>query len=96
MLPRAQVSAGRINEVLNSDIAVREGKDDGRQTEEKGSITFNDVSFRYPGAAENCLEHISFQVNQGETLAIIRRPVPENQRLQVWQQDFTMPARAKC
>ena len=71
MLPRAQVSAGRINEVLNSDIAVREGKDDGRQTEEKGSITFNDVSFRYPGAAENCLEHISFQVNQGETLAII-------------------------
>ena len=59
MLPRAQVSAGRINEVLNSDIAVREGKDDGRQTEEKGSITFNDVSFRYPGAAENCLEHIS-------------------------------------
>ena len=60
MLPRAQVSAGRINEVLNSDIAVREGKDDGRQTEEKGSITFNDVSFRYPGAAENCLEHISF------------------------------------
>ena len=51
--------------------SVREGKDDGRQTEEKGSITFNDVSFRYPGAAENCLEHISFQVNQGETLAII-------------------------
>ena len=71
MLPRAQVSAGRINEVLNSDIAVIEGKDDGKQTEEKGSITFNNVSFRYPGAAENCLEHISFQVNQGETLAII-------------------------
>ena len=37
MLPRAQVSAGRINEVLNSDIAVREGKDDGRQTEEKAA-----------------------------------------------------------
>ena len=96
MLPRAQVSAGRINEVLNSDIAVREGKDDGRQTEEKGSITFNDVSFRYPGAAENCLEHISFQVNQARHLPSSERPVPENQRLQVWQQDFTMPARAKC
>ena len=61
---QAQVSAGRINEVLNS-ISQSERKDDGRQTEEKGSITFNDVSFRYPGAAENCLEHISFQVNQG-------------------------------
>ena len=72
MLPRAQVSAGRINEVLNSDIAVREGKKmTADRRKKKGSITFNDVSFRYPGAAENCLEHISFQVNQGETLAII-------------------------
>ena len=71
MLPRAQVSAGRINEVLNSEVAVREGKDDGKEMAEKGSITFHDVSFRYPGAAENCLEHISFQVNKGETLAII-------------------------
>ena len=71
MLPRAQVSAGRINEVLNSDIAVREGKDDGKGTEKTGSIVFHDVSFRYPEAAENCLEHISFQVEKGETLAII-------------------------
>lgn len=96
MLPRAQVSAGRINEVLNSDIAVIEGKDDGKQTEEKGSITFNNVSFRYPGAAENCLEHISFQVKPGRDTCHHRSDRFENQRLQVWQQDFTMPARAKC
>lgn len=68
----------------------------GRQTEEKGSITFNDVSFRYPEPQKTDLEHISFQVNQGETLAIIGATGSGKQRLQVWQQDFTMPARAKC
>lgn len=69
--PRAQVSAGRINEILDSEIAVREGSDNIPDTELCGSVEFQDVSFRYPDAAEDCLKHISFQVKQGETIAFI-------------------------
>ncbi len=69
MLPRAQVSANRINEVLDSDIAVREGTETG--SEKTGCIEFKDVSFRYPDASEDCLKHISFSAKKGETVAFI-------------------------
>ncbi|MCD7802402.1 MAG: ABC transporter ATP-binding protein/permease [Clostridiales bacterium] len=69
MLPRAQVSANRINEVIDCDIAVQEGT--GTATEETGSIEFRDVSFRYPDASEDCLKHISFSAKKGETVAFI-------------------------
>ena len=69
LLPRAQVSAGRINEVLNTKPHVVEGsKTEGCET---GTVEFRDVSFRYPHAAADELEHISFRVERGQTLAII-------------------------
>ncbi len=70
ILPRAQVSAVRINEVLDADIAVREG-DGAGEVKEKGTVEFCDVTFRYPDAAEDCLKHISFKANPGETVAFI-------------------------
>ena len=69
LLPRAQVSANRINEVIDSDIAVKEGTE--TTSEETGCIEFCDVSFRYPDAAEDCLSHISFSAKKGETVAFI-------------------------
>ncbi len=69
LLPRAQVSAKRINEVIDSDIAVKEGTE--TDSNETGSIVFQDVSFRYPDAAEDCLKHISFSAKKGETVAFI-------------------------
>lgn len=69
ILPRAQVSAGRINEVLDAPISVKEGA--GSKSEQKGEIEFRNVSFRYPDASEDCLSDISFGVKQGETIAFI-------------------------
>ncbi len=69
MLPRAQVSAARINEVIDSDITVREGSE--TTSEKSGCIEFKDVSFRYPDASEDCLKHISFTAKKGETVAFI-------------------------
>lgn len=69
MLPRAQVSAARIREVLETTPAVSEGS--GAETDLCGTVEFRDVSFRYADAAENCLEHISFRAERGETVAII-------------------------
>ncbi|MCD8161154.1 MAG: ABC transporter ATP-binding protein/permease, partial [Clostridiales bacterium] len=69
MLPRAQVSANRINEVIDCDIAVQEGTE--TVAEETGNIEFRDVSFRYPDASEDCLKHISFSAKKGETVAFI-------------------------
>ncbi len=69
MLPRAQVSARRINEVIDSDIAVKEGSE--TESDETGTVEFKDVSFRYPDASEDCLEHISFTAKKGETVAFI-------------------------
>jgi len=69
MLPRAQVSANRINEVLDSDIAVQEGTETA--SKETGTVEFKDVSFRYPDASEDCLKHISFTAKKGETVAFI-------------------------
>ena len=68
-LPQAQVSAERINEVLERPASIREGT--AEQGTQRGTVEFRDVSFRYPHASEDELSHISFRVGQGETLAII-------------------------
>ena len=68
--PRAQVSARRINEVLDEDISVVDGKFNGK-TSEKGTVEFKNVSFKYPDADEYLLKNISFKVNNGETIAFI-------------------------
>ena len=69
LVPQAQVSAERINEVLDTKPHVVPGtKTEG---EERGTVEFRDVSFRYPGAAADELEHISFKVRKGQTLAVI-------------------------
>ena len=71
MIPRAQVSANRINEVLDKEISVKEGKLKNIKTKEKGIVEFKNVSFKYPDADEYLLENISFKANTGETVAII-------------------------
>ena len=70
IIPRAQVSAKRIAEVLEEDISVKDGSFDGN-TEDKGTVEFKDVSFKYPDADEYILKNISFKVNKGETIAFI-------------------------
>lgn len=71
MLPRVLVSVQRINEVMDTKVNMENGNGNKEKTEEYGSIEFRDVSFRYPGAGEDILHHISFQAKQGETVAII-------------------------
>ena len=68
--PRASVSAKRINEVLRTQSAIQDPKVE-KKTTEVGTIEFRDVSFRYPDAEENMLEHISFRTNRGDTVAFI-------------------------
>lgn len=69
MLPAAQVSAERINEVLERDVNIKEGSVSvGR---EQGTVEFKNVSFRYPHASEDELSNISFKIEKGQTLAII-------------------------
>ena len=70
IIPRAQVSAKRINEVLDTTQKIIPGKFNGN-TKEKGTVEFKNVSFKYPDADEYVLENISFKVNQGETIAFI-------------------------
>lgn len=70
ILPRAQVSANRINEVLDTKESIKEGSFDGK-TEEVGTVEFKNVSFRYPDADEYLLRNISFKANKGETVAFI-------------------------
>lgn len=71
ILPRAQVSANRINEVLEEGISIKDGLIDKDTTKEKGTIEFKNVSFKYPDADEYLLKNISFKVNTGETIAFI-------------------------
>ncbi len=70
VLPRASVSAKRINEVLESDISIKDGMFNGK-TDEVGTVEFKNVSFKYPDADECLLEDISFKLNKGETIAFI-------------------------
>ncbi len=69
MLPRAEVSAKRINEVLDAEDKIIEGNI--TKGSEEGTIEFKNVSFKYPDAEEYVLENISFKVNKGETIAFI-------------------------
>lgn len=71
MLPRAEVSAGRIKEVLETENSIKDGNKGIAGVTEKGTIEFKDVSFKYPDASEYLLEKISFKANQGETVAFI-------------------------
>lgn len=70
ILPRASISAKRINEVLDEEITITDGSFDGN-TKEKGTVEFKNVSFKYPDADEYILKNISFKVNKGETIAFI-------------------------
>lgn len=71
MLPRAQVSANRVNEVLDTENSVKNGTLKTEKTNERGTVEFRNVSFKYPDAEEYLLNDISFKVNKGETVAFI-------------------------
>ena len=71
MLPRVSVCANRINEVLDTDVHVKTGKDlEGRRAQ-IGEIEFRNVSFRYPDSEEDVIKNISFTAKKGETVAFI-------------------------
>ncbi len=69
MLPQAQVSIERINEVLDKKISIKEGNIS--KTDKKGKLEFKNVYFKYPDSDEYFLEDINFSIDKGETLAII-------------------------
>lgn len=72
ILPRAMVSAQRVSEVLNVDVAIKDAdKLEMFNHEEKGTIEFKNVSFRYPGADEDVITNVSFKAFPGETTAFI-------------------------
>lgn len=72
MLPRAAVSAERVDGVLESHTLINDPEDPEKLPEEsKGQVVFDHVSFRYPGAEEDVLEDISFTAEPGQTTAII-------------------------
>ncbi len=72
MLPRARVSAQRINEVLDTHVEIENPEVPKRPQEgRRGELEFKDVSFAYPGAEEKVLEHISFTAKKGDTVAFI-------------------------
>ncbi len=71
ILPRASVSAKRINEVLDTEPTILDGAMTGGQPGLTGEVVFQNVSFKYPGAAECVLQDVSFTVKQGETVAFI-------------------------
>lgn len=71
MLPRAAVSATRVDEVLTSTTLINDPKQPKHLKEGKGMVEFDHVSFRYPGAEEDVLHDISFTAKPGETTAII-------------------------
>ena len=70
MVPRALVSLGRVNEVLSTENTIVD-KEDTVVVPNEGVLAFNDVSFKYPNAEENVLEHINFKALPGETVAFI-------------------------
>ena len=71
LLPRANVSAKRINEVLDMPISIRDGMETGGKEGIAGEIRFENVSFKYPDAEEKVLSNISFTAKKGETVAFI-------------------------
>lgn len=71
MLPRANVSAKRINEVLDTEVTIEDGKVTKNKNGLRGTVEFKNVSFKYPDADEYILENISFTANEGDTVAFI-------------------------
>ena len=72
MLPRASVSANRINEILETEEAIQESKEPKKlDASKKGLVEFKNVSFRYPDSDEEVLSDITFTAKPGETTAII-------------------------
>lgn len=70
LLPRAEVAAKRVNEVLATPLSIRDPETE-HPTTEVGTVEFRDVSFRYPDADADVFEHISFRAEQGQTIAFI-------------------------
>ncbi|MDA8223518.1 MAG: ABC transporter ATP-binding protein [Desulfitobacterium hafniense] len=71
MIPRAQVSAVRINEVLDTDLDIIDPEKSKEVNDERGFVEFKEVSFRYPGADQPALNNITFSAKPGELTAII-------------------------
>ncbi|KYH28121.1 MULTISPECIES: ABC transporter ATP-binding protein [Clostridium] len=71
MIPRAQASADRINEVLNMEPEITDPENPKNECVKRGYVEFKDVTFNYPGSQEPAIKNISFSVNPGETTAII-------------------------
>lgn len=71
ILPRASVSASRINEVLDTNSSIINGNLKALRTNEVGTVEFKNVSFKYPDAEEYILNNISFKANRGEVVAFI-------------------------
>lgn len=71
MIPRAKVSADRINEVLNTEESIKDGHISTNKSKEVGTVEFKNVAFKYPDAKEYLLKDISFKANKGETVAFI-------------------------
>ncbi len=69
LMPAAQVSAQRINEVLSTTVSLEQGEK--TESPETGTVEFRDVSFHYPTSEKDVLEHISFRARKGETVAFI-------------------------
>lgn len=70
MWPRAQVSADRINEVLNTELSIKDPEEEGERTE-SGTVEFKNVSFRYPDADADVIRNVSFKAEKGQTVAFI-------------------------
>lgn len=70
ILPRAQISAKRINEILDEELSIKDGNFEG-DTKEVGTVEFKNVSFKYPDSDEYLIRNISFKVNKGETFSFI-------------------------
>ncbi len=70
LLPRAQVSAERINAVLDTEVSIKEPETDAVRTE-VGTVEFKNVTFRYPDSDEAVIRNISFKANKGDTVAFI-------------------------
>ncbi|MDE6474435.1 MAG: ABC transporter ATP-binding protein/permease [Clostridia bacterium] len=71
LMPRAQVAAKRINEVLSTEVAIADGEAEQGLEDAFGEVEFKDVSFAYPDADTNAIEGISFKASKGETVALI-------------------------
>ncbi len=71
MIPRAQVSAKRINEVMDTPLSIIEGDKEVRESPEMGTVEFRNVSFKYPDAEDYVLKDISFKAKRGQTIAFV-------------------------